>query len=124
MIAVDTNILVRLLVNDASSQKQIDLAKKLLKYAKQVYIPQIVQVEVVWVLESAYQFNKTDVLIILKHLQRTSIFVLEHKQQFDNALAHFEKHSADFSDYLILSDCLENQHHTSALIKNFHVCSL
>jgi len=45
VIAVDTNVLVRLLVNDPADQRQIELAKTLLREAGQVYVPQIVQVE-------------------------------------------------------------------------------
>ena len=110
MIAIDTNVLVRLLVNDATAQTQVDLAKALLKRTKQVYVPQIVQVEMVWVLETAYQFEKTAVLSALKHLQQSPFFILQHQTEFDTALATFEKHTADFSDYLILSTCLENDH--------------
>jgi predicted nucleic-acid-binding protein len=110
MIAIDTNILVRLLVNDATAQTQVDLAKALLKQHKQVYIAQIVQIEMVWVLESAYKFDKSAVLTALKHLQKSPFFVLQHKNEFDNALTIFEKHTADFSDYLILAECLENEH--------------
>ena len=119
MIAVDTNVLVRLLVNDPDSQAQVDLAKTLLKRAKQVYVPQIVQVEMVWVLESAYQFDKSAVLTALKHLQQTALFVLQHKKQFDTALATFEKYTADFSDTLILSNCLENEHQLFTFDKKF-----
>ena len=110
MIAIDTNVLVRLLVNDTDAQAQVALAKALLKRAKQVYVPQIVQIELVWVLETAYRFDKPAVITALKHLQKTVCFVLQHQNQFDTALSTFEKHSADFSDYLILSNCLENQH--------------
>jgi predicted nucleic-acid-binding protein len=119
MIAVDTNVLVRLLVNDTDSQTPVALAKALLKRAKQVYVPQIVQVEMVWVLETAYQFDKLAVLTALKHLQKTTLFVLQHKKQFDTALATFEKHTADFSDTLILSNCLENEHQLFTFDKKF-----
>jgi predicted nucleic-acid-binding protein len=119
MIAVDTNVLVRLLVDDSDSQAQIDSAKTLLKRAKQVYVSQIVQVEMVWVLETAYQFDKLAVLTALKHLQQTALFVLQHKKQFDTALATFEKHTADFSDTLILSNCLENEHQLFTFDKKF-----
>jgi len=44
MIAVDTNVLVRLLINDPGSQAQVSLAKALLKLVKQVYVPQIIQI--------------------------------------------------------------------------------
>ncbi|MEY3221099.1 MAG: hypothetical protein RIT27_2456 [Pseudomonadota bacterium] len=47
MIYIDTNILVRLLVNDPTEQKQIDIVKTLLQQTKQVYITQIVQIELV-----------------------------------------------------------------------------
>lgn len=119
MIAIDTNVLVRLLVNDETAQTQIDLAKALLKHAKQVYIPQIVQVEMVWVLESAYQFDKSAVLRALKHLQQSPVFVLQNKQQFEVALAIFETHTADFSDYIILSGCLENEYQLFTFDKKF-----
>ena len=76
MIAVDTNVLVRLLINDPGSQNQVSLAKALLKRAKQVYVPQIVQIEIVWVLETAYGFDKSAVITVLKHLQQTLVFVL------------------------------------------------
>ncbi|MDD5271213.1 MAG: type II toxin-antitoxin system VapC family toxin [Methylovulum sp.] len=119
MIAIDTNILVRLLVNDSTAQAQVALAKALLKRAQRVYVPQIVQVETVWVLEKAYQFDKVAVLTALKHLQKSPLFVLQHKTQFDTALATFETHHADFSDYLILSDCLENAHQLFTFDKKF-----
>lgn len=47
MIAVDTNILVRILIDDPSAFKQMDLAKALLKKARQAFVPQIVQIELV-----------------------------------------------------------------------------
>ncbi len=119
MIAVDTNVLVRLLVNDPDSQAQVGLAKALLKRAKQVYVPQIVQIEMVWVLETAYGFDKPAVITVLKHLQKTLLFVLQDDAQFDAALATFENHTADFSDYLILSGCLENDHELFTFDKKF-----
>jgi len=119
MIAVDTNVLVRLLVDDPDSQEQVGLAKALLKRAKQVYVPQIVQIEIVWVLETAYGFDKSAVISVLKHLQQTLVFVLQNATQFDNALTNFENHTADFSDYLILSGCLENHHEIFTFDKKF-----
>ncbi|POZ52883.1 PIN domain-containing protein [Methylovulum psychrotolerans] len=119
MIAVDTNIVVRLLVNDPTAQAQVALAKALLKRAKYVYVPQIVQVETVWVLEKSYQFDKAAVLTALKHLQKSPLFILQHKAQFDAALATFATHHADFSDCLILSDCLENTHQLFTFDRKF-----
>lgn len=119
MIAVDTNILVRLLIDDPSAPKQINLAKALLKKARQVFVPQIVQIELVWVLESAYGFDKAAVITVLKHLQQSVVFVLQQASQFDAALIHFENQPADFSDYLILSACLEDKHQLFTFDRKF-----
>jgi predicted nucleic acid-binding protein len=54
MIAIDTNILIRLLVDDKGQPEQVEAAWKQVKKEGAVFIPQIVQVETVWVLESAY----------------------------------------------------------------------
>jgi predicted nucleic-acid-binding protein len=119
MIAIDTNVLVRLLVHDPDSQAQVGLAKALLKRAKQVYVPQIVQIEMVWVLESAYGFDKPAVITVLKYFQQMLFFVLQDETQFDTALETFENNTADFSDYLILSGCLENNHEIFIFDKKF-----
>lgn len=37
MIAIDTNVLVRLLVNDSASQTRTNMAKALLKSVKQLF---------------------------------------------------------------------------------------
>lgn len=59
MIAVDTNVLVRILVDDPGAAPQMQSARALLEKSEALYVPQIVQVETVWVLESAYGFDKT-----------------------------------------------------------------
>jgi predicted nucleic-acid-binding protein len=107
MIAVDTNVLVRLLVNDPREQAQIDIAKALLHEAKQVYVPQIVQVELVWVLETAYSFEKAEIIYSLHHLAEQPLFDLQHQELFLAALDTFQNCNADFSDCLILA---ESQH--------------
>lgn len=119
MIAVDTNVLVRLLIDDASAPEQMELAKSLLKKVRQVFIPQIVQIELVWVLESAYGFNKNDIIRLLKFLQTSPYYALQQATQFDTALKNFENHSAGFSDYLILATCLENEWNIYTFDKKF-----
>lgn len=119
MIAVDTNVLVRLIVNDPDSKQQVNLAKALLRQAKRIYVPQIVQIELVWVLETSYGFDKLSVIKVLKHLQQQSVFILQHETLFSVALEIFENNSADFSDYLILSARLENKHELYTFDKKF-----
>lgn len=45
--------------------------------------------------------------------------MLQDEDQFDKALAIFENHTADFSDYLILSGCLQNNHELFTFDKKF-----
>ena len=51
MIAVDTNVLVRILIDDPEEIEQTQAARKLARAAGTVFVPQIVQVECVWVLK-------------------------------------------------------------------------
>jgi predicted nucleic-acid-binding protein len=58
MIAVDTIVLIRIVVDDSAAVLQMQAARALLAKSDVLYVPQIVQVETVWVLESAYGFDK------------------------------------------------------------------
>lgn len=104
MIAIDTNILVRLFVDEPSAQKQINLVKNLLKNETHIYISQMVQIELVWVLESSYQFNKEQILLVLNILYDQEQFILEKSNHFKTALQLFKDGKADFSDYLIFAN--------------------
>lgn len=104
MNAVDTNVLVRILVDDPGASLQMQSARALLLNSTVLYVPQIVQVETVWVLESAYGFDKASICKILDHLLHHPQFQLQSAESFTSAFALFRKHSADFSDCLILTE--------------------
>jgi predicted nucleic-acid-binding protein len=103
VISLDTNVIVRLFVDDGSHQ-QIKAARKAALEAKQVFITQIVQVELIWVLSEAYEFGKTQVLQVLHELNENKAFVLQSSNQFSQALKLFEMSNADFSDCLMLME--------------------
>ena len=109
MIAIDTNVLVRILIDDPGAALQMQSARALLAKSETVYVPQIVQVETVWVLESAYGFDKTDVCKILDHLSQHPQFRLQSADSFESAVALFNHHPADFSDCLILTESTRQQ---------------
>ncbi len=50
MIAIDTNVLVRIIVEDVGQAEQTKIARELAKTAQKIYLTQIVQVETTWVL--------------------------------------------------------------------------
>ena len=101
MIAVDTNVLVRVVVDDPGQSAQVKAARARVRRATHIFIPQIVQVETVWVLESAYGLDKSTVVAVLDHLARNKAFTLQREAQFQRALAAFRTGRADFADYLI-----------------------
>ncbi|MCF6354855.1 MAG: type II toxin-antitoxin system VapC family toxin [Candidatus Polarisedimenticolaceae bacterium] len=103
MLAVDTNVLIRALVDDPGQPAQVEAAKALIKKAGEVFIPQIVQVETVWVLEAVYSLKRNDIVRVIDTMALNSAYHIEHEHLFVNALAMFRKNKADFADYLILA---------------------
>jgi predicted nucleic-acid-binding protein len=106
VIAVDTNVLVRILVDDPGQPAQVDAARALASRAKQVFVPLVVQVETVWVLESGYALSKEAVVQALEHLEVNQAFVLEDEDLCRRALGLFRSSSADYSDCAVLCACL------------------
>ncbi|OUD12088.1 type II toxin-antitoxin system VapC family toxin [Thioflexithrix psekupsensis] len=104
MVAIDTNVLVRVLVEDKNALEQTQLARQFLKRVKQVYVPQIVQVECVWVLERAYSLSKGELLKLLISLYESPVFVLQSEGIFLQALTLFRETQVGFADCLILSE--------------------
>jgi len=105
MIAVDTNLLVRILADDPGQPAQVDAARALASKSQQIFVPLIVLVETVWVLESGYKLPKETVIQVLEHLEANQAFVLEDEDLSHRALGLFRSSNADFSDCLILSNC-------------------
>ena len=82
VLTPDTNMLVRIFIDDDSNTEQVETARSLVKTAKKLYIPQLVQAELVWVLKSAYKLKKSQILPILKSLYSHSIFSLQNPTIF------------------------------------------
>ncbi len=103
MIAVDTNILIRLLVRDDPGQTA--LAERLLQAAadagEQCFISDPVLCEVEWVLESSYRARRGDILAAMQELLAGALFVFEDREVLRQAIARYHESKADFSDCLI-----------------------
>ena len=104
MIAIDTNVLVRALTNDNDSPEQTQLAQEFITSADKVFIPQIVQVEFVWVLERAYNVDKADIISALEMLFTSSKYQLQHEDIFIQAIERFKISNAGFADSLIATE--------------------
>ena len=68
MIAIDTNVLIRLLVKDSAAEEQSQLARNLLNKHGEVWVCRIVLIETVWVLQSAYKFTKEQIILVVEKL--------------------------------------------------------
>ena len=107
MIAIDTNVLVRIIVEDKQQMQQTQMARTLALNTNKIYISQLVQAESIWVLKKVYKLNKSQLLDVLKHLATTQNLVLQHKNIFNLASELYEKSKADFADCLILAESLQ-----------------
>lgn len=104
MIALDTNVLVRIVVDDPGAPSQVKAARECARRAKQIFVPQLVQAELGWVLESSYHLDKPAVLTVLEQLLNNHAVGLQHAAIYAAAVAAYRGGSADFADYLILHE--------------------
>ena len=81
MIGLDTNILVRYLTQDDPDQsKKASLEiEKGLAAGHMFFITDIVMCELVWVLESAYEYDHREIIPVLENILRTKQFRFENK---------------------------------------------
>lgn len=102
MAALDTNVLVRYLVQD--DNKQLASAKKLiaaaLREGEGLYVPITVTLELEWVLRSNYGFDKEQVSMTFAALLSAAELAFESEGAVEIALALFKKSAADFADCL------------------------
>jgi len=103
MIAVDTNVLVRLFVNDDSNQhKAVKSFFEGLNETEQVYVSLIVTIELVWILESVFELKADKIAEILESLLESSQVSYQNSTAVYYALQSY-KSGADFADALIAS---------------------
>lgn len=103
MIAVDTNVLVRLITQDHPAQAA--RAAKLFQ-REQVWIAKTVLLETEWVLRRLYGFSAQDTTEALKRLAGLSAVHLEDPLAVNRALSWLES-GVDFADGLHLASCGE-----------------
>jgi len=102
-IAIDTSVLVRLLVRDDEAQFQA--ASRLVEQADDAAEPLLiglgVLLETEWVLRSRYRLDKAAIAATFSGLLETDGVVVEHGPTAEEALYIWNQHpSADFADCL------------------------
>lgn len=105
MIAVDTNIIIRLLTADDRKQHRqaLDIFNK-----HNIFIPDTVVLETEWVLRYAYEFSPADVCTALRKLFGLHNVNLSNPSAIAQAL-DWHQSGLDFSDALHLSQCQQHE---------------
>ena len=109
MIALDTNVLVRFIVEDDS--KQTERAKRLIR--KQVegdtpcFVSDVVLCELVWVLQSSYKVRRPQTAQVLESLLRARHLVFESTDRISRAIKSYRVGKGDFADYVIREQSMD-----------------
>ena len=103
MIALDTNILVRLLVkdDDAQTRKVVRLFRRLDGEGERAYVSDVVICEVVWVLRAAYGFSRSEVSVVLAKVLAARQLAFDSAERLARALHAYETGKGDLADYVI-----------------------
>lgn len=103
MIGLDTNILVRYLTQDDPDQSRkasLEMEKGL-SVGHMFFITDIVMCEMVWVLETAYEYDRREIIPVLENILRTKQFQFENKDLLWKSLTDYQNKKGDFADHLI-----------------------
>ena len=108
MIALDTNVVVRFLVEDDPKQsaRARAVVTAAISNSTQLYLSDIVACEVVWVLESAYGFGRGDIAAVLRRLLNARHLTFRSTERVQQAVDAYAAGRGDFADYLIRADAL------------------
>ena len=102
MPALDTNVLVRYVVQDdevqlASSRR---LIRKCVADAQTLFVPVTVALELEWVLRTSFGYVKDEVMAVLSNLFSAAEMTFESERALEVALQLYRKGPADFADCL------------------------
>ena len=102
MPALDTNVLVRYIVQD--DETQLAAARRLIRKSiddgHALFVPITVALEIEWVLRSNFEYSKDRVMAILSNLLSAAELTFESERAFEVALHLYRDSSADFADCL------------------------
>ncbi len=107
MAGLDTNVLVRWLLDDDARQSAA--VNALLVDAKNqdetLFVPTTVTLELEWVLRARYEFDKLTVVKAFVALLETQELDFENEPLLEQALAFYKQGTADFADCLHAGAC-------------------
>lgn len=103
MIGLDTNVLVRYIVQDdpVQSAAATEILESECTPEEPGFINAITLAECVWVLERAYRHTRAQIAPILEDMLTSAEFKIEHAACAWQALQAYRQSKADFADLLI-----------------------
>ena len=108
MIALDTNLLVRLLIQDDASQARA--VERLFIRARrdrtQLFVADVVLCELVWVLSRRAKQSRAGIADALEQLLNSETIMVSDSGVARRALAAYRAGSGDFADYLVREQAL------------------
>lgn len=110
MKAIDTNVLVRFLINDDPAQAQ--RVRQLFVSAEQhrttYFVPLVVVLESIWVLESAYQIGRNELIAVFSDLLLLPVLEFEQREAVQAMFQMARNTACDLPDLLIANSALRN----------------
>jgi predicted nucleic-acid-binding protein len=103
VIGIDTNVLVRHLVQDDAAQaaRATALIEGKLTRDAPGFINRIVVVELIWVLEASYGYARDLVADLIDRILRTAELIVEDADAVSEAVRRFRASGADLADLLL-----------------------
>ena len=109
MKAIDTNILVRFLVgdDDLQARKVYNIFKKVESSKGELFVPLLVVLELIWVLESVYKIPQPEILDSISELILMPILKFEHLSTLQQFTKNAPTTKYDLSDIFIAYSAAE-----------------
>lgn len=103
MMALDTNVLVRFLVKDDEQQAQIvyHIFKQTEEEEQVLFVPLLVVLETIWVLQSAYGITDAAIVATLGELLLMPVLMFEKPTVIQSLIASRKEGEFDLADILI-----------------------
>jgi predicted nucleic-acid-binding protein len=103
MKGIDTNVLVRYIIQDDAKQSKMatDFIERKCSENSSLFINGIVLCELVWVLESAYEYSRENIVKVIEQILKTRQFLLDEPDILWQSLRGYKNEGADFADNYI-----------------------
>ncbi|SMH53040.1 type II toxin-antitoxin system VapC family toxin [Azospirillum agricola] len=103
MIGLDTNVLVRLIIEDDKAQAALarTAVRNAVASGKRCFVSHVVLVEFAWVMESVFERTRPDICRFLDAILDSEDLCVKDEDVVSAALDHYRTGSFDFADALI-----------------------